>query len=154
MKWFGRFTNEESNPIILDNEEVDNESNDKDNSDTHKPIKEFLKPNKERKRKLKLKAKKVDKLKEAGSKRKIETSQQAEKVKVNKLKGNIEKSEENQSPYFEYTGQKIFMRCSPANLINFLEKLNEDQKKAVKEIVTHNTDCLWLLALKELQSTN
>ncbi|KAL8230338.1 hypothetical protein R6Q57_000116 [Mikania cordata] len=144
MKWFGRFTNEESNPIILDNEEVDNESNDKDNSDSDKPIKEFLKPNKERKRKLKLKAKKVDKLKEAGSKRKIETSQQAKKVKVKKLKGNIEKSKENQSPYFKYTGQKIFMRCSPANLINFLEKLNEDQKKAVKEMGFGEVLCLKL----------
>ncbi|KAL8210020.1 hypothetical protein R6Q57_006752 [Mikania cordata] len=120
------------------------QANDKDNSDFDKPIKVFLKPNKERKRKLKLKAKKVDKLKEAGSKRKIETSQQAEKVKVKKLKGNIEKSEENQSPYFEYTGQKIFMRCSPANLINFMEKLNEDQKKAVKEMGFGEVLCLKL----------
>ncbi|KAL8208354.1 hypothetical protein R6Q57_007766 [Mikania cordata] len=120
------------------------QANDKDDSDSDKPIKEFLKPNKERKRKLKLKAKKVDKLKEAGSKRKIETSQQAEKVKVKKLMGNIEKSEENQSPYFEYTGQKIFMRCSPANLINFLEKLNEDQKKAVKEMGFGEVLCLKL----------
>ncbi|KAL8191774.1 hypothetical protein R6Q57_028505 [Mikania cordata] len=120
------------------------QANDKNNSDSDKPIKEFLKPNKERKRKLKLKAKKVDKLKEAGSKRKIETSQQAEKVKVKKLKGNIEKSEENQSPYFEYTGQNIFMRCSPANLINFLEKLNEDQKKAVKEMGFGEVLCLKL----------
>ncbi|KAD2393171.1 hypothetical protein E3N88_40148 [Mikania micrantha] len=120
------------------------QANDKDKSDSDKPIKEFLKPNKERKQKLKLKAKKVDKLKEAGSKRKIETSQQAEKVKLKKLKGNIEKSEENQSPYFEYTGQKIFMRCSPANLINFLEKLNEDQKKAVKEMGFGEVLCLKL----------
>ncbi|KAL8217085.1 hypothetical protein R6Q57_023922 [Mikania cordata] len=121
-----------------------NEEPIQDNSDSDKPIKEFLKPNKERKRKLKLKAKKVDKLKEAGPKRKIETSQQAEKVKVKKLKGNIEKSEENQSPYFEYTGQKIFMRCSPANLINFLEKLNEDQKKTVKEMGFGEVLCLKL----------
>ncbi|KAL8201465.1 hypothetical protein R6Q57_012804, partial [Mikania cordata] len=55
MKWFGRFTNEESNPIILDNEEIDNESTDNDNSDFDKPIKDFLKPNKERKQKPKLK---------------------------------------------------------------------------------------------------
>ncbi|KAL8189408.1 hypothetical protein R6Q57_028974 [Mikania cordata] len=82
------------------------QANDKDNSDSDKPIKEFLKTNKERKRKLKLKAKKVDKLKEAG--------------------------------------QKIFMRCSPANLINFLEKLNEDQKKAVKEMGFGEVLCLKL----------
>ncbi|KAL8215303.1 hypothetical protein R6Q57_004752 [Mikania cordata] len=91
MKWFGRFTNEESNPIILDNEEIDNEPTDFD-----KPIKYFLKPIKERKQKPKLK------------------------------------------------GKKIFMRCSPANLIIFLEKLNEDQKKAVKEMGFGEVLCLKL----------
>ncbi|KAL8201864.1 hypothetical protein R6Q57_011011 [Mikania cordata] len=36
------------------------------------------------------------------------------------------------------------MRCSPANLINFLEKLNEDQKKAVKEMGFGEVLCLKL----------
>ncbi|KAL8266239.1 hypothetical protein R6Q59_003583 [Mikania micrantha] len=65
-------------------------------------------------------------------------------MNVKKSKGNIEKLEENQSPYFQYTGKKIFMRCSPANLINFLEKLNEDQKKAVKEMGFGEVLCLKL----------
>ncbi|KAL8216913.1 hypothetical protein R6Q57_023750 [Mikania cordata] len=101
-------------------------------------------PIKERKQKPKLKGKKIDKQEEASSKRKLETSQQAEKVKVKKSKGNIEKLEENQSPYFQHTSKKIFMRCSPANLINFLEKLNEDQKKAVKEMGFGEVLCLKL----------
>jgi hypothetical protein len=107
------------------------------------PIKHFIKAKKSKKEKNDTTEKEVqinkktEKAQQAplkeerrGTKRKI-TKDVEELVKDIKRKKT---ESESQQEYFPFTGKKLQLRCSPSNLINFMEKLTEDQKNAVKQM--------------------
>ncbi|KAI3744445.1 hypothetical protein L1987_57526 [Smallanthus sonchifolius] len=143
MKCFSRFTNDESDPIIIENEETDSEC-EKDHSKGKKQHKE--KKNKEtcekddmlirnlskgKKQKVVEKEDEVD----SGKKRKEpEQGQGQGEGKITDCKKRKTSTSETMQKHIPFTGKKLLLRCAPGNLINLLHNLTKSQRKIVEEI--------------------
>ncbi|KAI3755088.1 hypothetical protein L1987_54881 [Smallanthus sonchifolius] len=120
MKCFSRFTNDESDPIIIENEETDSEC-EKDHSKGKKQHKE--KKNKE--------AGEEDDIK----KRKDPEQGQGQcEGKITDCKKRKTSTSETMQKHIPFTSKKLLLRCAPRNLINLLHNLTKSQRKVVEEI--------------------
>ncbi|KAI3827497.1 hypothetical protein L1987_01573 [Smallanthus sonchifolius] len=142
MKCFSRFTNDESDPIIIENEETDSEC-EKDHSKEKKQHKE--KKNKEAGEEDDMLIRNLSK----GKKQKVfekedegkRSGKKLESVKKGKGKEKVEEglqlktsTSETMQKHIPFTGKKLLLRCAPGNLINLLHNLTKSHRKVVEEI--------------------
>ncbi|KAI3776504.1 hypothetical protein L1987_46289 [Smallanthus sonchifolius] len=147
MKCFSRFTNDESDPIIIEIEETDSEC-EKDHSKEKKQQKE--KKNKEADE-GKRSGKKLESVKKGKRKEKVEEGLQLKvdsgkerkepeqgqgqgQGKITDCKKRKTSTSETMQKHIPFTGKKLLLRCAPGNLINLLHNLTKSQRKVVEEI--------------------
>ncbi|KAI3762744.1 hypothetical protein L1987_53185 [Smallanthus sonchifolius] len=163
MKCFSRFTNDESDPIIIENEETDSEC-EKNHSKGKKQHKDKM--NKEAgeeddmliKNLSKGKKQKVVEKEDDGKRsgKKIETSKKGKgkeveeaivdsgkkrkeqeqghgEGKITSCKKRKTSTSETIQQHIPFTGKKLLLRCAPGNLINLLHNLTKSQRKVRME---------------------
>ncbi|KAI3774997.1 hypothetical protein L1987_49565 [Smallanthus sonchifolius] len=135
MKCFSRFTNDESDPIIIENEETDSEC-EKDHSKFKKQHKEKM--NKEAVEEDDMLIKNLSKGKKQKVLKKEDDEQEQEQGhsegKITDCKKRKTSTSETMQQHIPFTGKKLLLRCAPGNLINLLHNLTKSQRKVVEEI--------------------